>query len=327
MIIDYRSDEYRTEGFIQYVKHAKSTWDIDPSTLIIPHLFDIYKLDREQRYWFCFLYRTTYSTPGAYQIFKKFPDPHNIDQVLFKKWYLDNLKHIPISHDRWRQKYQNPDAVSRYLELSKNSQHEFFMNHLPQNDKDPIKNFHNIWEVLHTIPSFGLVTNFNYCETLNRIMHLNIDTDTMFFPTHWKPMKGANFIYNGLIEGADPVLLEQVAKELLVKTNKQISINNLLLGRCLCLYAGLVIGNRYYGYYYDRNLEECTKLAKIEPELSNEIMKIRQKIAPKHLLGELNDWSGRRKHLLKVFQQTGQLANIDYYPTQNNPYNAIPQIL
>ena len=76
----------------------------------------------------------------------------------------------------------------------------------------------------------------------------------------------------------------------------------------LCAYRKYFKGTMYHGYYLDRQLEELNKLRERLPEWENtwaHLFQLRKAVYPKILLGELNDWSGIRKHKMKDFLKTG----------------------
>src|SRR5206468_158415 len=98
---------------------------------------------------------------------------------------------------------------------------------------DPQQNFEAFWKYIDKIFSFGGVTNFNYCETLHRVMGVNVDATKMFFKEfHWKPREGMTYLLTGKFDEVNPEFLESEAKSVFQKVREQVpQCNYLLFGR------------------------------------------------------------------------------------------------
>ncbi len=313
--IDYRTDENRLGGFLKYLGFCSRTWDMDPSTKILPFLYDRYSLDTEERFWASFLYRNTYSTPGMWYIYQKFPW-RTFDKAKFREWFYspEGLSKITFSHDRWRAKHKTPDAVDSYISMLKHrSQTELFKT-LTYNIEYPAKNFETFWRTIGEIYTFGTVTNFNYMETLHRVNSVNVDANRLLLDLTWKPRKGITYLLNGNFDEVPIVKLEIEARRICEEAQRalpDVKVNMLMMHRIFCLYGGLCIGNRYPRYYLDRNYEEMVKMEATDPELGKLIREAREKLFPHELLAEFGGWDGRQEHLLTTFRDEGRLVNIN----------------
>lgn len=103
------------------------------------------------------------------------------------------------------------------------------------------------------------------------------------------------------------VMLRQVQKAVRKAYPEQESSLPLIQTK-LCSFRNLFKGTRYGGYHHDRQLENLRAYQASYPDypLWEEIFKLRRKLFPATLLGEVGWWDGIRKERKKLWLTTGQ---------------------
>lgn len=84
----------RITEYILYHSDSSKALDIDPQVEAILYLCNRFELNREQRYWLCFLFSTNYCCPTTYFMYNEFPDFATVDVGRLSRWwkrYRDDL--------------------------------------------------------------------------------------------------------------------------------------------------------------------------------------------------------------------------------------------
>ena len=71
---DFRKLENRREAFINWFGWSVEIEDCDSALFMTDYFFKRFEYNREQKYWLCWLYGTTYQWPTSYVIWNEFPD-------------------------------------------------------------------------------------------------------------------------------------------------------------------------------------------------------------------------------------------------------------
>ena len=95
--------------------------------------------------------------------------------------------------------------------------------------------------------------------------------------------------------------------EAVVQLTKLLKAPLVMLESVLCFYRKLFKATRYWGYYADRELEECLKVDKILQRYNVDVWKLREMSCFNKLRGEVNGWNGIQKFMLRDYLNTGQV--------------------
>lgn len=307
---DYR--KLRIEGLIKYSWAVIKTGDVDPAYPLLSWIMDELSLDTEERYWLCFLYGHFYHVACAYWVFINFPNIYDIDLNELRQWENENYRRLEYQDDRKRERGKFAKCVESYIkQVNKyGSQKDMFRAMMT---KDKYQSFMNIYRwCREKIYGFGRYTAFYYTETLARCMNHNLDAPEIFYPEAESPRLGMQYALNYFPQRINYDYLNKSTEQVLSMLKRYCpEADHMYFESCLCAYKGLWKRRRYIGYYIDRSQEEIIAMEKNTGEDFSRLWQAREEVFPHYMLGELNGWQGRRKHLYNVFANTGKLVNLD----------------
>lgn len=344
--MDFRKPEHRREVFLRFYEfHLKYRAHPGCVYFVMPHLYKIFKWDRESRLWFAFLNGNTQNPVTSWIIFKQFPSLAKLNIADLDKWFNREFKRLAFDTDRRHQKSDFMDSVRCYQKLTHGEQEEFFGGFV--NTEDQHENFRKAWEVVRNqFYSFGRLASFSYLEYL-RIMRVNLDCDQLFL----EDIKGSQSHRNGLAKvlGRDDLdwhdsnptgFAGKYAPEMLAWLNKEASIlldearqrvagksyaydvSYFTLESTFCTYKSWHRPNRRYpGVYLDMFHDRIKKAEATWPEEDFSLFWDARKTLPSYLLLESNGDIGVKPEKQNHYRLTGQVIMLDTdWPCFANSY-------
>lgn len=329
-MIDYRKKDFRIrlEYFLKYFYWSLKFYDADPAMFLINYVNERMELNKEQRFWFAWLYGNTYQLATAWVIANEFPDFENVDQERLEWWNSNNYARLRYQNDQKWQKGYLPKMFASYREnvLSKGSTQEEFFNSICKY-KDPFDNFDALYKyVIKNFYKFGRYSAWFYLQTLKETCDLNIEPRDLLLKdnnTHtqrdglcyacakdeWvgdKSLRKDNDKIKFLNEFSYKIL------DLMRENHPDVNVDMFLLETTLCAFKKTFREKRgrYLGYYLDRQYEDIKKVEEdgwdgIDWDL---LWQGRKEILDKRTLRE----TGVSKEDMKYFLNTGKIKYYEY---------------
>ncbi|HPI20678.1 MAG TPA: hypothetical protein PKY56_09935 [Candidatus Kapabacteria bacterium] len=319
---DYRLLENRWDGCKQYFKKYVESNDIDVEIISIKTISQQLGLTREQMIWYAFLYSVTHNVFSAFAILYEFPDYSTINYDKFDRFWKSEKQNLEFTSDRRRVKSMDyPLAcIKSYKSIMGKDQEETLNEYIVE---DANQSYLNLMKFCSQFFYFGRYSIDLYLGKTTSLLGLNIDGELIDF-------RSAESIRNGMLyalkmddyvtlhhkkpirqlTSEDYRFLDSKLLQLTGELNKEMGKKYTIwdVGSTLCPYKKLFWGDRYVGYYIDRQLGE---LRRAEDKLKNipffPFWDIRKSKMNKEYLGELQGWDDIRKPLQKKFMETGQL--------------------
>lgn len=271
-----------TEEYFEY--HAKSVeiGDVDPAYPMIGYLCDRFELNIEQRYWLAFLYALTYCGPAVYAIYNRFPDYETVNEWAVSRWWSQNKLRLLFQSDRRWVKSNDvfPVAISAYRAMiGRKTQQEFFESRI---DSDPLRSYRIVSRTASSLPNFGRFALFLYTEALAVICGLPIEPDRLDLSDAESSRNGVAFAIGrkDLLTGkagngrkvlaASQIRFLQGQLSRLVREFREqrpgVRADIWNVETTLCAFHKFKKGQRYVGYYLDRQYKEILKMQSLMKE-------------------------------------------------------------
>lgn len=263
-------DDKRIDQFIEWFGQSVNNNDCDPALYIINYFFDRFEFNLEQKYWYCWIFGTTYQFPTTYVIWNEFPDFHLVGVDRLKKWNDENYKRLRYQVDtKWNKGHLPEQFLSYQKWVGNSTQHSRISSMLTNN---PQEDFLTLWNEVKSWHKFGRYTTWFYLQTLKHCANIPISSPTLLLDDY----EGSKSHRNGLClalgedklvdEKLSPSQLKEfdyMADFILRKTQKRYpklkeKLDYFAMETCLCSFKKLfrTTRGRYMGYYLDRQAEE-----------------------------------------------------------------------
>lgn len=264
------------EEYFLYHKNSVEIGDVDPAYPMMDYLCNRFELNTEQRYWLAFLYSLTYCGPTAYAIYNRFPDYETVSEWAVGRWWSQMRLKLLFQSDRRWIKSNNlfPVAISAYKALiGKGPQADFFNGKLKG---DRYESYRSVSRSLATLPGYGRFALFIYTEALGVVCSLPIEPKQLDLRDAESSRNGVAFAIgrkdlvtgkagNGrhAISASEIGFLQKRLVELVYDfriryPNTRADIWN--METTLCAFHKHKKGQRYVGYYLDRQHAEIAKM-------------------------------------------------------------------
>lgn len=262
----------RPVPFAKYHAASIEIGDVDPSYAMLRYLCDRFELNIEQRFWLAFLYATCYCGPTVYYIYNEFPDFENVDEGRLKRWWEENKEKLYFQTDRRRIKSNDQfvQIFRSYKEKIGGVSQRIFFNSLKSPHPDPVERLYHTYEIawneMSDLYQFGRFSMFLYLEAVHVVTGFPMLPRSM-------DIKDAESCRNGLAYALQrpqfltgdgktlshlEMLVMQNEFDLLVKRLREEDPRNNVwnIETTLCAYKKYVRGDRWVGYYLDRQHDE-----------------------------------------------------------------------
>lgn len=290
--------------------HTDSTGYIDGASdfaLMIPFADDRH-CDTETRLWMAFLYGMSYSCTTVFRFVSEFPTLQDLTPKAIKQFWADYKDELWFQPDRRYLKNNDqviPTIKSLY-QLSGKDLTSYLTPLLEQGFNAVYREIRNHWRF------FGPMGAYLFFDALYGLL-----PDLYSDPEHldWKhcgqtvPQGMAHLL--GLDEqaiGEEPYDIGLYDRKVDFIAGK-FEQPKVIVESVLCMYRKLFKGTRYFGYYADRQLQECHATARlIKKHCGVNLWNYRERTCPDALRGEIHGWQGVRPERYKLFLTTGSLT-------------------
>lgn len=272
--MDHRLKENRREAFIRWYAWSLTYKDCDPAVWLANYLNKRYEHNREQRYWFAWLYGNTYNLPTAWVLMNEFPDFELATVDRMEKWNNENYKRLRYQVDTKWNKGHLPTMFASYKDwIGGNSQEDKFRS-LFADDRQVY--FENLWgSIKGELHKFGRYSTWFYIQQLKHTAGIDVDPTSLMLSDY----SGSRSHRNGLLFalGMDseidrklsPMVYDTLEREglaILEETRARFpkvahEADFFTMETCLCSFKKIFRERqgRYLGYYLDRQCEEIQK--------------------------------------------------------------------
>lgn len=268
-----RLDDYRA-----YHVESALCGDIDPSYAMLRYVCDRFELNTEQRYWLAFIYALTYCGASTFYIYNEFPDFENLDSGRLSRWWDAHRPDVLFQTDRrWvRSSNQFVPAVECYREwVGDATQHARF-EEVVRGITAPNVRHDAVYAEASQLFSFGQFSLFLYMEALHVITPLKLEPTMLDLNVAHSCRNGLCYAYGydqwvtkaeactppagrEAIEAAWHDVVKVLRAAVPETTVWQIETT-------LCAFKKFVRGDRYIGYYLDRQAVEIAKMSRFVPD-------------------------------------------------------------
>lgn len=269
-------DDKRIENFIDWFGESVKIEDCDPAIYMINYFFDRFEFNQEQKYWYCWIYGTTYHFPTTYIIWNEFPDMSLVGIERLQDWNNKNYKRLRYQVDTKWNKGHLPDQFISYKNwVGNQTQHEKIYSLLGNNAET---NFEIMWKEAKSWHKFGRYMAWFYLQTLKHCAGVNLESQSLMLEDY----SGSRSHRNGLCYalGQDQLIntklnseqlkdFDGMAEQILSDTQKKYpqlkrKLDYFAMETCLCSFKKLfrTSRGRYLGYYHDRQAEEIKQVEK-----------------------------------------------------------------
>jgi len=263
-------DDKRIDQFIEWFGQSVKNDDCDPALYMINYFFDRFEFNLEQKYWYCWLFGTTYQFPTTYVIWNEFPDFHLVGVDRLKEWNDKNYKRLRYQVDtKWNKGHLPSQFLSYQNWVGTSTQHEKIQSFLTGH---PTEDFTAMWNEAKSWHKFGRYTTWFYLQTLKQCCNIPINSPTLLLDDY----EGSKSHRNGLclalgedekvntrLSDYDLIEFQRMAGNILEETqsrypNLKKKLDYFAMETCLCSFKKLfrTTRGRYMGYYHDRQAEE-----------------------------------------------------------------------
>jgi hypothetical protein len=273
--IDYRAKEHRRAGFVKYFMWEVVFNDVDTATWLCNYINNALEYDTEKRFWFAWLYGTTYHAAAAWVILNAFPNFHEININEMIQWNSENYKRLRYQTDTKYNKGFLPPMYASYKRfIGDGTQQKMFESLYADNEE---KTFNIIWTAVNmNIHKFGRMMTWIYLQQLKHTCAVPLEPTSMFL----RDYGGSRHHRNGLLLalGMEDLIdkrlsekqyaaLEYEAQKIIHETRERFPAHAykadlFCLESALCGYKKMWRANdsRYFGYALDRQAEEITQV-------------------------------------------------------------------
>jgi len=244
--------------YIDYHKESARIRDIDPANDCLRYIADRFELNLEQRYWIAFLYSTCYCAPTVFYMYNEFPDFENVDEGRLQRWWDSNKHRCIFQTDRLRIKSNNefvPSFKSYKAFIGSYAQSERFAHMMTPS---PYYTWKQAEAGVTSIKNIGRFTSFIYLEMINVLTDFQVLPDTI----DWNY---ADNCKKGLLKASNLSQATNQELDRLIKgLQKKLAPSNIFnIETTLCAYEKHRKGQRYVGYYIDRQYNEIKKIKEL----------------------------------------------------------------
>ena len=266
----------RKETFKKWFAWALTYGDCDPAVWLANYLNKRYEHNREQRFWFAWLFGNTYHLPTAWVMMNEFPDMELADIDRVEKWHDENYSRLRYQVDTKWSKPALPEMLQSYKELIApyGTQEAFYDNLCPGS---PGENFDACWnKVKEGQYKFGRYSTWFYLQQVSQTCGIPMKPSSLML----KDYSGSKSHRNGLcyalgkdkwinakLSQEDYAWLEKEAKALLSDFHEEYpqlraEADLFMMETALCSFKKLFRERRgrYLGYYLDRQSEEIKRV-------------------------------------------------------------------
>ena len=264
----------KIEQFIEWFGESVKIEDCDPAIYMINYFFDRFEFNQEQKYWYCWIYGTTYHFPTTYVIWNEFPDMELVGIDRLKDWNDKNYKRLRYQVDtKWNKGHLPEQFISYKNWVGNQSQHQKIQSLLTG---EPNDDFEIMWKESKSWFKFGRYMAWFYLQVLKHCAAVNIEPQTLMLEDYAGSRSHRNGLCYALGENdlinqkLNPQQLkdftissEQILKETKKKYPKlEKKLDYFAMETCLCSFKKLfrISRGRYLGYYHDRQAEEIQQV-------------------------------------------------------------------
>ncbi len=185
-------DDKRIDQFIEWFGESVKNDDCDPALYMINYFFDRFEFNLEQKYWYCWIYGTTYQFPTTYVIWNEFPDFHLVGIERLQNWNNKNYKRLRYQVDtKWNKGHLSNQFISYRNWVGSSTQHQKIHSFLTGH---PDEDFTAMWNEAKSWHKFGRYTTWFYLQTLKHCANIPINSPTLFLDDY----EGSKSHRNGL---------------------------------------------------------------------------------------------------------------------------------
>lgn len=256
--------------------------DMDPANPALVYLCDRFEFNMEQRYWLAFLYAASYCAPTAWYIYNEFPDYDLVDLGRMERWWRANRERVVFQTDRrWvRSRNQFVEQVASYRAVVGPVQEESFGGIVAGNDER--KAYDLLLDAMSRVKFFGRFSLFLYLEAVAALTGLPIEPTGLDLRYSESSRNGLCYAFGhdhmlcGHDYGRSNLSPDQLAflgvefetLERIIKGSEgeQPLSTVWSIETSLCAYKKLHRGQRYLGYYIDRQAREIAQAQNLVTE-------------------------------------------------------------
>lgn len=258
-----------------YHEFSMRAGDVDPSYSMLRYLCERFELNPEQRMWLAFLYSTTYCGASVFYIYNEFPDFETLDTGRLERWWTENKRRVLFQTDRRRIQTADKwvETVESYRELCRDAGTSQTGLMWSIECGFPEVTYDEAWKLFGRIRNVGRFSLFLLLEAIHVVTGANMRPLTL-------DVRHANSCRNGLAEAIRrPDLNNHESKRKLSREEMAElqdafgGIRDTLQDRdprnnvwnietTLCAYKKYLRGDRYVGYYLDRQADEIARMEK-----------------------------------------------------------------
>lgn len=260
----------RLPEYLAYHNESLKMGDIDPSYAMLRYVCDRFELNVEQRYWLAFIYAMTYCGASTYYVYNEFPDFENVDSGRLQRWWetRGRAEIICQTDRRWvRSSNLFVPAVESYRAWVGDQTQDAHFSALTTADT-PEARYDAVYAQAAKLHSFGQFSLFLYLEALHTITPLELAPTDLDLDVAHSCRNGLCYAF-----GFDHWLTEAEARtpegahgpirlawqHLLLSLRPPTTVWQ--IETTLCAYKKFKRGQRYIGYYLDRQAIEIAKMA------------------------------------------------------------------
>lgn len=268
----------RLAEYVAYHQGMLTMGDLDPAYPMLRYLCDRFELNVEQRYWLAFLYAVTYCGPTVFYAYNEFPDWENVDPGRLERWWHANRERLLFQTDRrWvRSRNQFCAVVASYTDWVRKhaSTQELRFRQLAGATRE--ETYDRVFREAGRIFQFGRYALFLYTEAVHVVTGLPMEPTGLDLANAESSRNGLCYALgrDDLITGKETgrtslppgaiqdlqsafgVVLARVRAE--DPPGLRSTVWN--VETSLCAYKKLKRGQRYLGYYLDRQAQEIQQM-------------------------------------------------------------------
>lgn len=271
--------ESRIGEYLDYHAEMLRVGDMDPAIPALRYVCDRFELNVEQRYWLAWLYASCYCGATTFYLYNEFPDFENVDVGRLRNWWARNKQRTVFQTDRlWvRSRDQFPPMFESYRSLiGRSSQRAFFGALLAP---DPTQTYDEVFRVCSGLYQFGRFSLFLYLDAMNSLTGLPMSPTGLDLAESESSRNGLCYAFglDHLITGKETgrrtvsarelaLLAERFAELMPLATERDARSNVWNVETSLCAFKKFKRGQRWIGYYLDRQAKEIEQLQERVPE-------------------------------------------------------------
>lgn len=306
-------------AFARFARAMLRSRDIDPLYPVLRHM--IAMMNREQQFWFTFLYVAWYNLPSGYTVFLQHhtpleppqePKPHTV-------YRQSPLAIYPTGIERRAHRGGKVlDHIWSYCDVVRKQygrkQTAFYTDGLGD---DPIENWRLLTERLQTLWGNGRWAAYKHCEILMKVHDLPLAAPDMGNQFSSGPREGLAFFYD-VPEGQDAAtirLLDRMGLHLQRLLRREYGVDLAIeeLETILCNWKSLKKGKYYVGHDIDEFQEQIAKGDHdgwLPVRARESLYHARRVALPHHYVGELHTpgWCGVDARRMTAYRDRGRIV-------------------